>query len=55
MALAIQLVVGVVWDFRIQAPPTLGWADKSVCVGGADPCVVPVFPGGDWDLHWPGR
>jgi hypothetical protein len=55
MALAVLLVVGVVWDFRMQAPPTLGWAQNSVCIGGADPCLVPVFPGGDWDIRWPGR
>ncbi len=55
IALGMLLVVGVVWDFRIQAPPTLGWAQNSACIGGADPCVVPVFPGGDWDIRWPGR
>ncbi len=55
LVLGGMLVIGVVLDFRIQAPPTLGWAQHSACIGGADPCVVPVFPGGDWDLHWPGR
>jgi hypothetical protein len=55
MALGILLVAGVVWDFRIQAPPTLGWAENSACIGGADPCLVPVYPGGDWDIRWPGR
>ena len=37
-----------------RRPPSAGPSD-SACIGGADPCVVPVFPGGDWDLHWPGR
>ncbi len=55
MALGILLVTGVVWDFRIEAPPTLGWAENSACMGGADPCLVPVYPGGDWDIRWPGR
>ncbi len=55
LVLGGMLVIGVVLDFGIQAPPTLGWAHNSACIGGADPCVVPVFPGGDWDLHWPGR
>ena len=55
MALSILLITGVVWDFRIQAPPTLGWAENSACIGGADPCLVPVYPGGDWDIRWPGR
>jgi hypothetical protein len=49
------LSIGVIWDFRILAPPTQGWAENSACIGGAAPCVVPVFPGGDWDIHWPGR
>jgi len=55
IGLGILLIVGVMWDFRILAPPTLGWSANSACIGGAQPCVVPVFPGGDWDLHWPGR
>ena len=55
LVLGGMLLIGVVLDFRIQAPPTLGWAQNSACIGGADPCVVPVFPGGDWDFHWPGR
>ena len=55
IVLAALLCIGVIWDFRILAPPTLGWAANSACIGGADPCVVPVFPGGDWDIRWPGR
>ena len=53
--LAMLLSVGVIWDFRVLAPPSQGWAERSACIGGADPCVVPVFPGGDWDIRWPGR
>lgn len=55
IALGLLLIVGVLLDFRILAPPTLGWATDSACIGGPDPCVVPVFPGGDWDIRWPGR
>jgi hypothetical protein len=55
LVLAMLLSIGIIWDFRILAPPTLGWATNSACIGGADPCVVPVFPGGDWDIRWPGR
>jgi hypothetical protein len=55
LVLAMLLSIGVIWDFRILAPPTLGWADNSSCIGGAEPCRVPVFPGGDWDIRWPGR
>ena len=33
---AILLSVGVIWDFQILAPPTLGWAENSACIGGAD-------------------
>jgi hypothetical protein len=55
IVLAALLCIGVIWDFRILAPPTLGWAANSACIGGPEPCVVPVFPGGDWDIKWPGR
>lgn len=55
IALGALLIVGVIWDFRILAPPTLGWATNSACIGGPNPCLVPVFPGGDWDIRWPGR
>jgi hypothetical protein len=55
LILAMLLSIGIIWDFRILAPPTLGWADKSACIGGSEPCVVPVFPGGGWDIRWPGR
>jgi len=55
LILAMLLTVGVIWDFRVPPPPSLGWAERSACIGGADPCVVPVYPGGDWDIRWPGR
>ena len=55
LVLAMLLSVGIIWDFRILVPPTLGWADNSACIGGPDPCLVPVYPGGDWDIRWPGR
>ena len=55
LVLAMLLSIGVIWDFRIKAPETLGWSENSACIGGADPCLVPVFPGGDWDIRWPGR
>jgi hypothetical protein len=55
IVLAMLLSIGVIWDFRVLAPPSQGWAENSACIGGADPCVVPVFPGGDWDIRWPGR
>jgi hypothetical protein len=55
IVLAMLLSIGVIWDFRILAPPSQGWSERSACIGGADPCLVPVFPGGDWDIRWPGR
>ena len=55
LVLAILLSIGMIWDFQVLAPPTLGWAENSACIGGPDPCLVPVFPGGDWDIRWPGR
>jgi hypothetical protein len=55
LVLAMLLSVGIIWDFRILAPPTLGWRDNSACIGGQDPCLVPSYPGGDWDIRWPGR
>lgn len=55
IVLAALLSVGIIWDFWVLAPPSFGWAANSACIGGRDPCVVPVFPGGDWDIKWPGR
>jgi hypothetical protein len=55
IVLAMFLSIGIIWDFRIPAPPTLGWSENSACMGGPTACVVPVFPGGDWDIRWPGR
>jgi hypothetical protein len=55
LVLAMLLSIGLIWDFRVLSPPTLGWADKSGCIGSSEPCLVPVYPGLDWDIRWPGR
>lgn len=53
LALVPVLAVGILGDFRLQAPPRQGWDERGACIGGADPCVVPVWPR-DYDLRWPG-
>ena len=47
-------LIGATADFRI-AVPSAGWAENSACIGGATPCVVPVVPGAQWAVQWPGR
>lgn len=51
---AAILVVGVLGDIRLKANPDYQWRDTSECIGGPAPCDVPVYPGGPWDVHWPG-
>jgi hypothetical protein len=53
VVLGAFLLIGVVWDFAIPPAPSFGWAANSRCLEGTDPCVVPVFPGGTWNLVWP--
>jgi hypothetical protein len=38
---------------RIPAFPTSGWDERSACIGGDIPCLVPVTPGGPWFVQWP--
>jgi hypothetical protein len=54
VAMAAILAVGIVGDLRLKPYPDLGWPDASRCIGGSAPCVVPVYPGGPWDIQWPG-
>ena len=54
MALCALLVVGIVADFWIDPHPYLDWADRSACIGGPQPCVVPVYPEQLYSLRWPG-
>ena len=51
-ALGALLLFGMVADFRL--PPIQGdWARDSACIGGPEPCSVPVFGGGPgWDVEW---
>jgi hypothetical protein len=52
--LAALLVVGIVADFWIRPLPTHDWPANSACIGGVDPCRVPVEPVSSWTIHWPG-
>lgn len=51
---AVVLAVGIAGDLRLLALPEQGWAENSACIGGPDPCVVPVYEPGDWSIVWPG-
>jgi hypothetical protein len=54
LAVSGLFLVGIVGDARLPAHPDYGWADRSACIGGPDPCQVPVeFPNA-WTIHWPG-
>jgi hypothetical protein len=54
MILGCFVVIGVAGDFRLPTYPDLGWPSASWCIGGPAPCVVPIYPGGQWDIEWPG-
>ena len=54
VALCALLSLGIVADFGIEPHPYLDWADRSACVGGPTPCVVPVYPEQLYSLRWPG-
>jgi hypothetical protein len=53
--IVVLVVAGCVVGFRLPPQPDYEWATRSACIGGPAPCVVPVYPGGQWDIHWPGR
>jgi hypothetical protein len=50
LALLAVMVVGIVGDFRLEPRAYLGWAQTSHCIGGPEPCVVPIHPG--VQLRW---
>jgi hypothetical protein len=54
VAMAAILAVGIIGDFRLKPNPDLDWLQASRCIGLETACVVPVYPGGPWDIHWPG-
>lgn len=54
IAMATILAVGIVGDLRLKPNPDFRWSEVSHCIGGEAPCVVPVYPGGPWDITWPG-
>lgn len=54
IALAAVLALGIVGDARLVPRPTHDWAVRNDCIGGPDPCDVPVEPPNVWTIHWPG-
>lgn len=54
MILAAVMVIGALPDVRLQPHPDTNWSQQSRCIGGPEPCRVEVFPGGKWDIQWPG-
>ena len=54
IVMAAILAVGIVGDLRLKPNLDLRWPEASRCIGGQAPCVVPVYPGGPWDIQWPG-
>lgn len=52
---AVALAIGIGGDLRLPALPEQGWAHNSACIGGPDPCIVPVYEPGDWSIVWPGK
>ncbi len=54
LVLAALLTIGTVFDFRLAPQPDLHWPTASACIGGADPCSVPVHYVEAWTIRWPG-
>lgn len=53
--LLLALFVGVTHDYLLPPRPNLDWPATSVCIGGSQPCVVPVYPPTVWSIRWPGE
>lgn len=49
------LGVVVVAGFLLQPVPFTNWAENSACIGGSQPCRVPVEPAPVYDVIWPGQ
>lgn len=47
-------VFAIVGDFRLPSRPDLDWPERSACIGGESPCVVPVTIVEVWSIEWPG-
>ena len=54
MVLVALLTFGIVGDFRVPPHPSLDWPQRSQCIGGSAPCVVPVQEQALWSIRWPG-
>ena len=57
LPLAALMAVGIINDAKIPPIPTVGWAEKANCIGGPQPCSVPVAPlltpsPGAWSVDW---
>jgi hypothetical protein len=54
IGLCLVLAVSVVRDFRLANRPYHDWPLVSGCIGGPEPCLVPVQPPAVWSIQWPG-
>jgi len=52
LPLLALFVVGATLEWRIPPQPSVGWAQRSVCIGRDAPCEIPVLPGDKWNVHW---
>ncbi len=55
LPLLCAVALATVTGFRQAPQPDYQWVRQSMCIGGSDPCIVPVYPGGRWNIYWPGR
>lgn len=54
LILTSLVTFGIVGDFALPARQPHDWAVRSQCIGGPDPCTVPVEFANAWSIHWPG-
>lgn len=52
LPLILLLMAGVVSESRITPPPEVGWSSRSECIGGPEPCSVPVEPRGRFFVEY---
>ena len=43
---------GAALEFDIHPASEMGWRGQSACIGGPEPCEIPVAPGDRWNVKW---
>ena len=52
LVLGFILAVGMAGDYVLAPRTGYDWATANDCFGGPVRCIIPVYPGGPWDIVW---